>query len=269
MSEILYDRGSLTIALLLLALMVAAVEAGYRFGRRAQGSTAPAQREQLGTIQSSLIGILALMLGFTFSIALERFGSRSEAVVEEANAIGTAHLRTQLLPVSVRDEARRLLEAYTALRVEAAAVSLDQAAARAGLADEATALQEQLWQLAVRAAAEDPNPVSSGLFVQALNEVIDAFGRRNAELDRHVPELVLFLLFGAFIATGGIIGYTAGVAGNRPTNVSYLMVALVVLLMFMVMDLDRPRRGLIQVNTHSLVALHESMRADTSVTREH
>ena len=98
--------------------------------------------------------------------------------------------------------------------------------------------------------------------MQALNEVFDNFEVRNAELDRHVPEIVLFLLYITFLLTGSIVGYSSGLSGHRASFVTYIMVGLIVLLVFVIIDLDRPRRGLIEVNQSSFVALLEAVAAE-------
>lgn len=264
MTEILYDQSSLLIALLLFVFMAIAMEAGFRLGHRGAKRPPRGAVEQISTIQSSLLGILALMLGFTFSIALERYNSRSDAVVAEAGAIGTVQLRADLLPESVRAPAQQALRDYLDVRVRASTLDHGDRAGRAHLLAEASRLQDTLWRLAVQASREAPNPATTGLYLQALDDLLGTYAQRQAESGRHVPELVFFLLYAAFITTGGIIGYSAGLGGHRPSPASYLMVALIVLLMFMVMDLDRPRRGLIQVDTHSLVDLQASLREPAS-----
>jgi uncharacterized membrane protein (Fun14 family) len=102
------------------------------------------------------------------------------------------------------------------------------------------------------------------LFIQALNELIDSYGRRDAALGRHVPELVLFLLYGTFLMTGGVVGFAAGVAGHRASIVTYILVILIVVLTFIIVDLDRPRRGLIQVSQSSLIDLGAAIDAAQS-----
>jgi hypothetical protein len=258
MKEMLYDQSSLAISVALMVLMSVAIETGYRFGikNRIRSNTA---KEQVSTIQSSLLGILALMLGFTFSLALNRFDTRSVAVVNEANCIGTAYLRTDLLAEPSRSQEKKLLLDYLKLRVEAGGLALDNHHERDHLLEKATQIQEQIWQKAMQASLKGANSATTGLFIQALNDMIDAYGVRIAELNRHVPELVLFMLYGSFIITGGIIGYTAGIGGQRPATASYIMIALVVLLMSMVVDLDRPRRGFIQISQQSLIDLNEAL----------
>lgn len=261
----MYDQSSLLIAGVLFASMLAAIEAGYRIGTRSQARIDESAKAHINAVQASILGILALLLGFTFSLSLQRYDSRSDAVVDEANAIGTAYLRAQLLPDSVRDEVLQSLRDYLDLRNRAGAISLVDAADRLPLLTQSMQIQETLWRYALQAAEADAHPTRTGLFIQSLNELIDAYGRRDAALDRHVPEIVLFLLYGAFIMTGGILGYSCGVAGHRAPPVTYVMVALIVLLVFIIIDLDRPRRGLIRISQDSLIELKAAIDAGTRI----
>jgi hypothetical protein len=102
------------------------------------------------------------------------------------------------------------------------------------------------------------------MFVQATNDLIDSFGRRDAAIHRHVPEVVLFLLIGTFLITSVIVGYSGGVVGRRPPLVSFAMVVLIVVLVFVILDLDRPIRGVIVVSEKSLRDLQASMKADAA-----
>lgn len=253
MNELFYNYPSGAVAFGVFVLMALALEIGLRAGRRTNGSTTSAAKSQVDTLQASLLGVLALMLGFTFSIALERFNSRSEALVHEANAIGTAWLRSSLLPDGARAEAQALFVSYADTRSRTARLTWEDREQRGPLNAEARRLQDRLWAQAAAASRDAPSPATTGLYAQALNEMIDAHASLVAEVDRHVPELVLMLLFGAFVVAGGIIGYSAGLAGHRPKPATFVMLALVVLLMFMILDLDRPRRGIIEVKTDSLL----------------
>jgi hypothetical protein len=251
----MYDHSSLLIAGILFVSMLLAIEAGYRVGLRGWGSASEWSKNHVNTLQASLLGVLALLLGFTFSLALQRYDNRSVAVVDEANAIGTALLRAQLLPDAVRADAQRTLKEYLALRVRASAVNLAAEEERLEVIAAGMRKLDTLWGHARHAAELDGSPVRTGLFIEALNDVIDSHARRDAALKRHVPEVVLFLLYGTFLMTGSIVGYAAGIAGHRTSFATYIMVTLIVLLVFIIIDLDRPRRGLIQVSQESLVEL--------------
>ncbi len=265
MDDFFYGLSSWTITLSLLALMLLAMEAGSRVGRRSQGTSNAESRSQISTVLTSLLGILALLLGFTFSIALDRYNGRSLAVVNEANAIGTAFLRTDLLPEPARSDTRRAFADYTGVRVRMSVLTWNQKEERIALLARVLELQDELWRRAAEVSQQAPDAATTGLYVQSLNDMIDAYSSNLAELLRHVPHLVMLLLFAAFIVSGGMIGYSAGLAGNRPARATYLMVCVIVLLMYMVMDLDRPHRGIIQVSSQSLVDLQKSI--DDSVSR--
>ena len=123
MKEFMYDVDSGVIAAALLGSMVVRVELGYRIGLRMRHRANDDSKSHINAIQGSILGILALLLGFTFSLSLQRFDSRSEAVVEEANAIGTAWLRTQMLPEQIRVEVQATMREYAEVRVQATSIS--------------------------------------------------------------------------------------------------------------------------------------------------
>ena len=261
MNEWMYSISTGMIAFLLLASMAGFIELGFRLGLRKKNATADA-KTHINAIQSSIIGILALVLGFTFSLALQRFDNRSEAVAAEANAIGTTYLRAQLLPAPLQPDVQAELKNYIDLRVQEGKVSLADTESRQKLLAQAEVSQTALWAYAKKAAELDANPVTSGLFIQSLNELIDNYGLRQAELNRHVPEAVLLLLYLTFLLAGSIVGFSAGVSAHRPSFATYLMVLLMTVLVFIILDLDRPRRGFVEVSQKSLVDLQGSVNKE-------
>ena len=260
MTEIMYDKPSILIAAILFVTMIAAIELGGRLGQRFHREANEALKSQVNSLQASLLGILALLLGFTFSQSLQRYDARSAAVVDEANAIGTANLRIDVLPAGNREQSRALMQQYIETRIRASAVSLDRQEERSALQQEARRLQSALWELGVQAVNLGDRPATLNLYLQSLNELIDSNARRDAALDRHVPELVLFLLYGTFILTGGLLGYASGVSGIRASRGTYILVALIVVLVFIIIDLDRPRRGLIEVDQSSMLSLRAPLQ---------
>ncbi len=261
MRELLYAMPAPLIALLLLAALAGITGAGLALGRRRAGGRSEAFRAHVATAQGSLLGLLALLMGFTFSMSLQRYDARAQALVEEANAIGTTWLRAALLPEPAAAASKALLRDYTHLRVEAGTVSLDRAADRAALNARAAALQDQLWQQARHAVELDKSPATSGLYIQALNGMIDAFGARDALLSRHVPEMVLILLFGTILIVGGVTGYTCGLNGHRPSMVAHLFGLLIVVVALIIIDVDRPRRGFITVDQTPMQSLKAGIDA--------
>lgn len=261
MNEFLYQVNTSVIALVLWLTMAAAIECGYRYGRRKHPQVGDAQREHINGVSASVLGILALVLGFTFSLSLQRFDSRSDAVVDEANAIGTADLRLQLLPPSMQAAARDALRSYTELRVRSGSLVETDRQSRSALVALELQAQAGLWDHARRGMEFDPEVYAPVLFVEAVNGLLNSYGEREAALKRHVPELVLFLVYATFLITSAIVGYSCGIANHRPSFTSHLMVLLVVVLVFIILDLDRPRRGFILVSQQSMLDLQASMRA--------
>ncbi len=251
----MYSINSVVIAVGLFLLILLANELAYRFGRREAASANDGLTTQTNAIQAGILGLLALLLGFSFNMALQRFDARSAAVIEEANAIGTAWLRTALLPEADSRAVGLLLSEYVDLRLEASRVDMASQEERGRIAKETQQLQSRLWQVVTDGATAELSPAKASLVIQSLNQVFDAYGSRQAQLDKHVPEVVLLLLFVIFIISGGILGLAAGLGRGRPLTATMSLAALIVLVIFIVIDLDRPRRGLIQVDQGSIVAL--------------
>lgn len=255
--ELLYSQSSIIIAIALFCAIILANEMGYRIGHFVQSRTDKEVKELTGSIQASILGLLALLLGFTFSMAMQRYDDRSMALIEEANAIGTAVLRVQLLPSEYQDPAMDLFQQYVDLRVSIGKLALTRQDDRQSYNQRIVALQQRLWALAIAATDDDPRPVTAGAFVSSLNEVFDSQGKRNALLQMHVPEAVLLLLFFVFISSGGFLGYSGGLRGRRVFAPIVLVSLLITLVVFIIVDLDRPKRGLITVNQSPMVDLAE------------
>ena len=150
----MYDIPAGAIAVIVLVGALLGIELAFRWGRRVDGAASDDAKGHINTIQTSTLGILALLLAFTFSLSLQRFESRSDAVVDEANAIGTAYLRAQLLPAALRDDTRRLLREYVDLRVRAGVVATNEEDRLGGLLGQAARLQDALWEHARRSARD-------------------------------------------------------------------------------------------------------------------
>lgn len=257
--ELLYDLKLWLILAASIGFFLLATEAGFLLGRRSQSNLDEHARSQVSTIQGATLGLLALLLGFTFAMAMSRYDTRKLLVLEEANAIGTTFLRAQLLPEPPRQEIFKLLRRYVEVRLEFYEAGIDQK--RLDKATEATEkLQRQLWSHAAALGEKDPRAITTGLFLQSLNEVIDIHAKRMTALENHVPEIIIFLLYFVAIIATGLIGYGCGFSGLRNffvTMVSSILIAAVILV---IIDLDRPRQGLIKVSQQRMVELRDSLK---------
>lgn len=229
-------------------VILAASEIGRRLGVRAGAKGG----ENVSTLQAGILGLLALMIGFTFAMALSRFEGRRDAVLNEANAIGTTALRARLLPAPHNTEALKLLREYVQVRLDItqrvpSEKELNDAIARSH------ALQEALWQQAQAAAAKDSGMVPTGLFIQTLNEMIDSQEKRLTAARSRVPSIVLIALYGIATIASAFTGYASGLEARRARLPVYLMGVLVATVILLIQDLDRPNTGFIRISQQPMI----------------
>jgi hypothetical protein len=260
----LYNYSLPTVFLIGLAAILAAIEIGRVLGLRAAGqgggTASETEDDNRATLEGAVLGLLALMIAFTFAMALSRFEARRDAILSEANAIGTTALRARLLPEPHSTETLKLLKEYVKLRLDITQ-GLASSAELAAAIDRSNTLQEALWQHAKAVAAKDNNMVPTGLFIQTLNEMIDNQGKRLAVFRNRVPNIVFLTLFGVAAVAHAFAGYASGFAarsGRLPMYVAGFLVAAVILL---IVDLDRPNAGLIEASQQPMIDTAASIAA--------
>jgi hypothetical protein len=242
-----------------LILMLAASEVGFRLGRHAASGATDQLKAQTSVVEGSLLGVLALLMGFTMSMAVSRFELRKQLVLQEANAIGTAYLRTQLLPTPENTEMANLLREYVDARVEFVNAGENADRLKAARAN-AARLQDEFWSRAVAYSQKDPSPVKAGLLLQALNEVIDLESARWMGFYNHVPETVIFVnAIVAFLATI-MVGYAYGLEGRRQVFSMCLLAVAITVVLSVIVDLDRPRQGFIRTGQQPMIDLQNQLR---------
>lgn len=254
---------SFAMALLgLLAGMLALLEAGYRAGRRRLEREGEKGATGLGVVEGAVFALFGLLLAFTFSAGFSRFEMRRLLAVDEANAIGTAYLRLDLLPEGAQAELRPLFRQYVDKRLEFYRKLADPSAADAALG-EGVALQNRIWTRAVAACAAEPREPSKPILVlDALNRMIDITTTRLYAARTHTPRLVFVLLFGLGLGCSVLAGYTMAAAGQRSV-VHFAGFALIATLtVYVILDLEYPRLGFIRLDMYDqgLVDLRETMK---------
>lgn len=215
----------------------------------ARRGTEETERERVGlvTVETAIYALLGLMVAFTFSGATSRFDTRRAQTVQEANAIGTAYLRLDLLPAAARPALREKFRRYAEARM-AIYRSLPDLEASDAHAARANALQDEIWSAAV-AALRDAQPQASLLLVPALNDMIDITTTRAISLRTHTPPIILAALVLLTLICSVLIGY--GLAGGKPfaTNLHMFGFALMMTVtIYVILDLDHPRVGLIRLD---------------------
>lgn len=202
--------------------------------------------------------MLALLITFSFSMASSRFDARRVLLLEEVNAIGTTYLRAQLLPEPHRTEVAGLLREYVDVRLDFYAAGIDREKLRQ-VYDRTAQLHNRLWDHAVAVAEQDQRAVTTGLFIETLNHVIDLHTKRWAAMMSRVPLPISMMLVFVAMAAVGFMGYSAGMAGRRNLIVTTTMSFLVAIVITVIVDLNRPRQGFIGYSQQSMIDLRDSM----------
>ncbi len=237
----------------LVALLLVFYEVGYRLAKARSGHE-PGNVTHVGAIVAGELGLLALIMAFTFNMATARFDARKHAVIDEANAIGTAWLRASLLPAPHAEEVQSLLARYVAVRVEAARSTSAAEVSRA--ITESKSLQDQLWQHATEMGLAAPRSVPVGLFVEALNHVIDLHEERVSFALRYRIAGGVWLTLGFLALTAmTLAGAHGGILGSRTWAVSGLLVLTLSATLTLIVDMDRSRQTLFSVNQGPLIEL--------------
>lgn len=260
--ELLYGVSLWLIASVMLLMLVLVTEAGFRAGGKVRSRLEETARSQVGVISGSLLGLLALLLGFTFGMAQNRHALRQGLVVEEANDIGTTYLRSRMLPEPNQTEIANLLRQYVESRLDFFRAGVDGERLKEAQ-NRATQLQNQLWSNVTSVVAKDDRMTTTGLFIQSLNNVIDTQEKRLAATENHVPESVLLLLFIVALVAALSVGYGSGLGAQRNLFSTTMLSLLIMLVITVIIDLDRPSRGLIRVSQNSMIRLQESLREGT------
>lgn len=260
--NIFYRLDPLLICLVLMGVWVVALEIGFQVKkRRMKGGSDSIEKADIALILGAVLTLLALLLGFTYAMAMGRFEARRQLVIEEANAIGTTYLRAKALPEPRSSEIQELLRQYTALRVEIGGM-VDYSPEKIREVDNRTKqLLSLIWSHAATQARESPNPITS-VFLQSLNEMIDLHTKRLAEFRNRVPFPIYLVLFVVSTITMWLVGIYFG-SGQRmpiPTTMIILLVASVI---WLIMDLDQPVRGAIRASQQSLIDLQQDLSQES------
>jgi hypothetical protein len=234
----------------LAGLLYLGAELGYRYHRRFAGDRGSATDE--GQMLSTALLVLALLLGFTFSMALGRYDERRQLVVQEANDIGTAWLRAGLVPAPHGAALQAALADYARVRQTSPLPhETDKLAA-------AAALRDRMWQATAAAQATLDGPRATSL-VAAINAVIDTGTLRERAVAAQVPGEVIVMLVLFATVSAFLLGYVLDAHGDRHRFASLVLFGLMGLTMMLILDLDRPSGGFIQIDQTAMRDLVASL----------
>jgi hypothetical protein len=248
------------ILLVSIGIFVAALEIGYRLGLRRQVNTNEPDKTHANALNGATLGLLALLLGFSFAMAVSRYENRKTLMVDQANAIGTATLRGSLLAQPHADRTTALFRDYIDTRFlfnasVRGSKGVDEAESRA------SKIETELWDISRVLLTEDPRSQPASLFTQALNEVFDIREKRRFALDDHVPGIVIFLLFATSSVALALVAYSCGLSGRRRTIANFTFASLIAIVLVIILDIDAPRVGFVKASQDSLIRLQQSVPA--------
>lgn len=242
------------IPLCLFGGLIASLEICFLIGRRSRARRKE-DADQHSNIQAATLGLLALLLGFSFALAAGRFSDRVDLIVREANAISTAWLRCDLLGEAQCQEVRGLLQRYTDLHISAYETR-EEAVWTADM-HQSEILQTEIWSIVVREAKAAPE--FAHVLLPDFNAMFDLHDSRVAATHRHMPGMLLTLLITCSLASVAAVGFGCGVSGKRNVLLTTTLSFLIAGTLWAIIDMDYPRKGLIRVGQQPMLDLQRSL----------
>lgn len=213
-------------------------------------------RTDYKVILSASLTLLGLLVGFSFSMAINRYDHRNSTEESEADAIDTAYLRAELLPPDAAARTRALLKTYLETRISFY-TELDPRRVRE-IRVQALGIQQQLWSEVRAAAAAQPTAILAGV-VASMNDVVNSRNDTQAAWDNRIPGAAWALMLLIAMLCNAMVGYAA--PSLRPHRLILALLPLVLSIAFaLIADIDNPRGGLIHVVPDNLSFLAASMR---------
>jgi hypothetical protein len=235
--------------LLLFVGMLMMLEIGWRVGIRKRGNDSGSAKDSggLATVEAAVFALFGLIIAFTFSGAAVRFNEKRVLVAEEANTIETAYLRVQLLPADARPQMQELFREYLDSRLETYRKLPDLRAAEEVML-RTKKLQADIWKDAVNASRDqDAHPDAGKLLLPALNQMIDITTTRAMALRIHPPRIIHLLLFCLAMLCSLLAGHRMSGSGSRSWLHILAFVAITVAIVYVILDVEYPRAGLIRL----------------------
>jgi hypothetical protein len=264
-----YELDSLWVVLVLMVAMMLAAEISFLIGRRRGSQTDDPGKGHFNAVQGSLLGLLALLLAFTFSVAAGRYETRRQLTMDDASALAAVYQWSSLLPEPPRREFKGRLRQYVDLRTDSALMrrsfTPDELAQGLARAEE---LHRQMWDLTRQAAQGNPPVKEAQDMLPLLNATLSVQQRRVYAYQSRVPGVVLGLLFGAALIAMCAVGYSGGLSRHRGMLARVMMILLVCGTIYVILDLEQPRRGFILVDQSPLVRVRQIVDHDPEAGQE-
>jgi hypothetical protein len=235
------------VTIALFTLMMFSMSAGSSIAEKRRAKNDAVENPANATVYSAVFGLLAFLLAFTFSMSGSRFDMRWRASVAEGNAIGTAILRADLYPdterLALRDDFKKYLQARI---VSVTNGSYDEKVVEADV--QASIYAARLWKRATDFSKSNQSIIVSSQMLPALNAMFDSASTTNYSERMRVPQSIVVMLFILSIISSFFVGYHSIGKGRFDWVLGIGFCLLTSLVIFITLDLDRPRHGLIKLN---------------------
>ncbi|WP_161627166.1 bestrophin-like domain [Flavobacterium subsaxonicum] len=259
-TSVLYQTPTFVIVAILFVLMLLFNRIGFSIHKRQIAKNPESASDGLGPVEGSLLGLLALLLSFTFGMSASRSDARRQAIVQEANDIGTAVLRADLYPDSIRTALRADFKQYVEARIAYYQSGTDADKNQEAI-KKAVKYSDKIWVAVVQQSQDKENTLRSQQMIPALNSMIDIVSTGDATKNATVPDSIFWFLFLLIITASLIVGYS-----NNGKKINHFIVSgfalMTVLTVFLIMDLDRPRRGIINTDAsvQNIISLRDMFK---------
>jgi hypothetical protein len=228
---------------------------GQRYGQYRKKKTEEVHAP-VGSVVGAAFGLLAFMLAITFQIAANRYDTRKHLLLEEVTNIRTSYLRAGLVPEPYRSNTKRFLVEYVDLRVD---LVNDASKLKVGLSRSQQIL-DSLWKYTEALAEQDRSSEVYALYTSSINDIINSYNQRvSVALQYRIPGAVLFVLFIISFVSMFLLGYQFGISGRGNLRLIILLSLIFAIVMFLILALDQPDKGLATINQKPMVTLQEQL----------
>jgi hypothetical protein len=242
--------------IVIMLVNYAAIMAGFRLGIRTSGGRDALSVPPINSVVGAMLALLAFILALALNSSANRYETRGELLLEDANAISTTYLRADFLNKPDSENAKLLLRRYLDLRAQV----YDKPDRIKETLSQTANLQHQLWLIAISYPKENSSPMLTSKFADALHKMFGIHAKRVAYgTQYHLPAPIWITLFGIGILSLGALGFQFGISGGKRYQVSFLLGICFSCVLTLIHDIDRPLQGLVVVSQEPLVSLRASM----------
>ena len=240
--------------LFLFTLLILCLAAQAGFWLRKRRSLSEDERQDLGVEQAATLTLLALLIGFAFSMAVTRYDLRKSREAEEANAIGTEYVRVGLLPAADAAALRPQLKRYTDLRIRFYRTRSD--AELQEINNQTAQLQAEMWAVVENRAQMQQTPIIA-LAVAGMNDVLNSQAYTQAAWWNRIPVAAWIMIIVIAVCSNLLLGF--GAKSARAGSFLLVLPLAIAISLLLIADIDSPRRGLIHVAPQNLISLSQSL----------